>query len=45
MDCQSGSQLIPDRSIKVYINWQHTEFGDPVLFRQPDLRQLIHQLL
>lgn len=32
------------RYIKVYIDWQHTEFGDPVLFDLPDSRQLTNEL-
>jgi phosphate-selective porin OprO/OprP len=39
-----GVNWYPTRYIKVYVNWQHTEFGDPVLFRQPDFRQLTNQL-
>ena len=31
--------------MKVYLDWQHTEFGDPVIFRsQPDRKQLTNEL-
>ncbi len=32
------------RYLKVYLDWQHTEFGSPVLYREPNLRQLTNQL-
>ena len=34
-----------NRYVKVYLDWQHTEFGDPVIFRrQPDQKQLTNEL-
>jgi phosphate-selective porin OprO/OprP len=34
-----------NRYVKVYLDWQHTEFGDPVIFRrQPDAKQLTNEL-
>jgi len=32
------------RYLKVYLNWQHTEFGTPVLYHNPNLRQLTNEL-
>jgi phosphate-selective porin OprO and OprP len=32
------------RYIKASVNWQHTEFGNPVLYRLPNIRQLTNEL-
>lgn len=32
------------RYLKMYIDWQHTEFGRPVIYRQPDIKQLANEL-
>jgi phosphate-selective porin OprO/OprP len=33
-----------NRYIKFYLDWQHTEFGNPVIYRKPDLKQLTNEL-
>jgi phosphate-selective porin OprO/OprP len=33
------------RYIKIYVDWQHTEYGDPVIFRLPNIKQLTNELL
>jgi phosphate-selective porin OprO/OprP len=41
----SGVNWYLNRYVKVYLDWQHTEFGDPVIFRrQPDQKQLTNEL-
>ncbi|HKB35925.1 MAG TPA: porin, partial [Gemmataceae bacterium] len=39
-----GVNWYPTRYIKVYTTWQHTEFGDPVIYRQGGIRQLTNEL-
>ncbi|SIO01155.1 phosphate-selective porin OprO and OprP [Singulisphaera sp. GP187] len=33
-----------NRYVKVYFDWQHTEFGNPVIYRQPNIKQLTNEL-
>ncbi len=39
-----GMNWYLNRYVKVYLDWQHAEFGDPVLHRRPDHRQLTSEL-
>lgn len=39
-----GMNWYPTRYMKVYATWQHTEFGSPVLYRRPNVRQLTNEL-
>ncbi|WP_435017688.1 OprO/OprP family phosphate-selective porin [Tundrisphaera sp. TA3] len=32
------------RYLKMYVAWQHSEFGSPILYRRPDRRQLTNEL-
>ncbi|AGA30180.1 OprO/OprP family phosphate-selective porin [Singulisphaera acidiphila] len=39
-----GMNWYLNRYVKIYFDWQHTEFGNPVIYRQPDLKQLTNEL-
>ena len=35
----------PNKFVKVYIDWRHTEFGSPVFYAPPDRKQLTNEML
>jgi len=40
-----GVNWYPTRHIKIILDWQHAEFGDPVFFAFPDRRSLTNEML
>jgi phosphate-selective porin OprO/OprP len=40
-----GINWYPNKFVKVYIDWQHGEFGDPVFYAGPDLKALTNEML
>ncbi|QDV39152.1 porin [Tautonia plasticadhaerens] len=40
-----GVNWYPNKFVKVYLDWQHGEFGDPVFFALPDRHALTNEML
>jgi phosphate-selective porin OprO/OprP len=40
-----GVNWYPNKFVKIYLDWQHAEFGDPVFFAEPDQKALTNEML
>lgn len=40
-----GVNWYPNEFVKIYLTWQHAEFGDPVVYALPDRRALTNEML
>lgn len=40
-----GINWHPNRFVKIYLDWQHSEFGDPIFYALPNRKQLTNEML
>lgn len=40
-----GINWYPNRFVKIYLDWQHSEFGNPIFYAAPNRKQLTNEML
>jgi phosphate-selective porin OprO/OprP len=44
-DTNLGVNWYLNRYLKVFIDWQHSEFGNPVFYAPPDRKALVNEMV